>query len=129
MADLELRIFEIDFDSIFNNLLVNSIDAFVSSKINRQRKIVIEVSSNSREIVIDYYDNGPGLSKDIDKPDRIFEPLYTTRRNPFTGEEEGTGLGMWLVKSIVEENDGSVKLLFPLEGFGLRIAFPIKYKR
>ena len=129
MADLDLRIFEIDFDSIFNNLLVNSIDAFVSSKINRQRKIVIEVSSNSREIVIDYYDNGPGLSKDIDKPDRLVEPLYTTRRNPFTGEEEGTGLGMWLVKSIVEENDGSVKLLFPLEGFGLRIAFPIKYKR
>jgi signal transduction histidine kinase len=127
--DLDLRVYEIDFDSIFNNLLVNSIDAFNNSKVNRQRKITTIVTSNVREIVIDYYDNGPGLSKDIDKPEKIFEPLFTTRRNPFTGEEEGTGLGMWLVKSIVEENDGSVKILFPQEGFGLRITFPIKYKR
>lgn len=127
--DLDLRVFEIDFDSIFNNLVVNSIDAFNNSKVNRQRKITTIVTSNTREIVIDYYDNGPGLSKDIDKPEKIFEPLFTTRRNPFTGEEEGTGLGMWLVKSIVEENDGNVKILFPEEGFGLRITFPIKYKR
>jgi len=127
--DLDLRVFEIDIDSIFNNLLVNSIDAFRNSKVNRPRKIVITATSNSREIVLDYYDNGPGLSQDIVKPEIIFEPLFTTRRNPFTGEEEGTGLGMWLIKSIVEENDGSVKLLFPKEGFGLRIAFPIKYKR
>lgn len=126
---LDLRVFEIDFDSIFNNLLVNSIDAFIISKENRDRKITINISSNTKEIVINYYDNGPGLSKDIDTPMEIFEPLFTTRRNPHTGEEEGTGLGMWLVKSIVEENDGTVKLLYPEEGFGLRILFPVKYKR
>lgn len=129
IEELELRVYEIDFDSIFNNLLVNSIDAFNSSRVNRSRKVTVTVTSNTKEIVIDYYDNGPGLSPDIDKPDRIFEPLFTTRRNLFTGEEEGTGLGMWLVKSIVEENDGNVKLLFPTEGFGVRIVFPIKYKR
>lgn len=129
IEQLDLRVFEIDFDSIFNNLLVNSIDAFIISKENRAREITIDISSNSKEIVINYYDNGPGLSKDIDKPIEIFEPLFTTRRNPHTGEEEGTGLGMWLVKSIVEENDGTVKLLYPEEGFGLRILFPVKYKR
>jgi signal transduction histidine kinase len=129
IENLDLRVFEIDFDSMFNNLLVNSIDAFNLSKENRERLVTIKVSSNSKEITIDYYDNGPGLSKDISQPDKIFEPLFTTRRNPHTSEEEGTGLGMWLVKSIVEENDGKVKLLFPEIGFGLRILFPIKYKR
>jgi signal transduction histidine kinase len=129
IEDIDLRVFEIDFDSIFNNLLVNSIDAFNLSTINRVRTVSISVASNSKEIVIDYYDNGPGLSQDIEKADKIFEPLFTTKRNAFTGEEEGTGLGMWLVKSIVEENDGIVKLLFPENGFGLRISFPIKYKR
>jgi len=128
IADLDLRVFEIDFDSIFNNLLVNSIDAFNLSKVNRERNITISVISNSREIVIDYYDNGPGLSKDIDNAEKIFEPLFTTKRNAFTGEEEGTGLGMWLIKSIVEENDGNVNLLFPVEGFGLRTSFPINHK-
>ncbi len=129
IADIDLRVFEIDIDSIFNNLLVNSIDAFNLSTINRQRQISISVTDNSKEIVIDYYDNGPGLSKDIEKPEVIFEPLFTTKRNAITGEEEGTGLGLWIVKSIVEENDGTVKLLFPTEGFGIRTTFPIKYKR
>lgn len=129
IADLDLRVFEIDIDSIFNNLLVNSIDAFNLSTINRTRNVSISVADNSKEIVIDYYDNGPGLSKDIEKPEIIFEPLFTTKRNAITGEEEGTGLGLWIVKSIVEENDGTIKLLFPKDGFGIRTTFPIKFKR
>ncbi|UMB54196.1 ATP-binding protein [Lutibacter sp. A64] len=106
IEDLDMRVFEIDIDSIFNNLFVNSIDAFIISKEERSRVIKVKVSSTSKEIIVDYYDNGPGLSKDISEPEVIFEPLYTTRRNLHTGEEEGTGLGMWLIKSIVEENDG-----------------------
>jgi signal transduction histidine kinase len=129
IEDLDMRVFEIDIDSIFNNMLVNSIDAFIISKDESERNIKVKVSSNSKEIVIDYHDNGPGLSTDITEPDKIFEPLFTTRRNKQTGEEEGTGLGMWLVKSIVEENDGKAILLYPEIGFGLKITFPIKYKR
>lgn len=128
VEDLDLRVFEIDFDSIFNNLLVNTIDAFNSSGIH-SRNIYISVTSNSKEIIIIYSDNGPGISKDIEIPEKIFEPLFTTKRNPHSGEEEGTGLGMWLVKSIVEENDGDTKLLYPEYGFSIRISFPIKYKR
>jgi signal transduction histidine kinase len=127
--EIDMRVFEIDIDSIFNNLLVNSIDAFIISKENRDRKIVVKATSSSKDIILDYYDNGPGLSNDISEPERIFEPLYTTKRNQYTGEEEGTGLGMWLVKSIIEENDGKVQLLYPEIGFRLKITFPIKYKR
>lgn len=129
IEDIDMRVFEIDFDSIFNNLLVNSIDAFTLSKVNRERMIKVKVSSSQKEIIIDYLDNGPGLSADIDKPEKIFEPLFTTRRNAFSGEEEGTGLGMWLVKSIIEENDGNIKLLYPEIGFGVRLSFPIKFKK
>jgi len=129
IEELDMRVFEIDIDSIFNNLLVNSIDAFIISKEDRGRKIIVKVSSNVKEIILDYYDNGPGLSKDIIEPEKIFEPLFTTKRNQHTGEEEGTGLGMWLVKSIIEENDGKAQLLYPEIGFGLKVTFPIKYKR
>lgn len=129
IEDIDIRVFEIDFDSIFNNLLVNSIEAFNLLKQNRKREIRITTKTNNKEIVIDYFDNGPGLSIDIISPEKIFEPLFTTKRNPFTGDEEGTGLGMWLIKSIVKENDGVVKLLYPDIGFGIRLIFPIKYKR
>jgi signal transduction histidine kinase len=129
IENLDLRVFEIDFDSIFNNLFINSIDAFNISTVDRPRLINLRASALAREIVIDYYDNGPGLSPDIEKPEEIFDAMYTTKRNEHTGEEIGTGLGMWLIKSIVEENDGTAKLLYPTVGFGLRISFPIKYKR
>jgi signal transduction histidine kinase len=129
VEDINMRVFEIDFDSIFNNLFVNSIDAFIISKEDRKREIKILAKTTSKEIVLEYFDNASGLSKDITNPDIIFTPLFTTKKNPYTGEDEGTGLGMWILKSIVEENDGLVNLLYPAIGFGIRISFPIKYKR
>lgn len=125
-----VRVFEIDIDSIFNNLLINSINAFNESTIDRKREIEINVSDKENEIIIDYYDNGPGLSEDIEDHNKIFEPMFTTNVNKHTGEEEGTGLGMWLVKSIVHDNDGRVELLYPNnKGFGIRIILPKKYMR
>lgn len=126
-ANLEIRAFEIDFDSIFSNLLVNSIDAFINSKLSDARAIYISCGRTDKELIIEYRDTGPGLNKDILQPEKIFEPLFTTKRNT-SGEEIGTGLGMWIIKSVVEENSGVVKLLYPAQGFGVRITFPLKYK-
>jgi C4-dicarboxylate-specific signal transduction histidine kinase len=130
IEQIGMRIFEIDIDSIFNNLLVNSIDAFNNSTIDRDREIQIAVLDREKEIVIEYQDNGTGLSKDITVHSKIFEPMFTTNVNKHTGDEEGTGLGMWLLKSIVNDNDGNVNLLYPSNGgFGIRISFPKKYTR
>lgn len=128
-SSIAIRAFEIDFDCIFNNLLVNSIEAFTISKFDRARNIKVQVYFNGKEVVLDYLDSGPGLSSDIDNPNDIFIPLYTTKRDRYTGEEIGTGLGMWLIKSIIEENDGKLTLLYPAEGFGIRMSFPCKFKK
>ena len=121
-----LRLFEIDLDSIFNNLITNSIYAFSISKENRPRIININVKTDNDSIFIDYIDNGPGLSKDIVDPYDIFKALFTTRRSKISGEEDGTGLGMWILQTIVGENNGKYSLLFPEVGFGLRIILPYK---
>jgi len=122
--NLDMRALEIDLDSIFNNLLVNSIDSFMRQKTNNDRQINVKVSSNYKEIIMDYYDNGQGLSKDILEHTQIFQALYTTKRHEHTGEEIGTGLGMWLVDTIVREYNGKIKLLYPNNGgFGIRITF------
>lgn len=123
----EIRAFEIDFDSIFSNLLVNSIDAFVNSKLLTSREIHISCEHTENELFVEYRDNGPGLNKGILDPEKIFDPLYTTKRN-VSGEEIGTGLGMWIIKSVVHEYGGTVKLIFPPQGFGVRIKFPVGEK-
>lgn len=129
VADISMRAFEIDFDSIFYNLISNSIEAFIRSRDNRERHIEVSLEATEKSIVCTYKDNGPGLSPDIVKPEDIFQPLFTTKRNVSTGEETGTGLGMWLVKLIAEDNDARITLLTPPEGFGIQFIFPIKYKR
>lgn len=125
--EIEMRVFEIDFDSIFSNLLVNSIDQFLLSKKSDPRRIFISCASSGKHIIIEYRDTGPGLSKDIETPEDIFRPLFTTKTNE-SGQDIGTGLGMWIIKSVVEENSGKIKLLYPDKGFGVRITFPQKYK-
>jgi signal transduction histidine kinase len=127
--DISMRAFELDLDSIFNNLITNSIDAFIISKENRPREIDIKIAESNQGIQIDYLDNGPGLSPDILNHDDIFKAMFTTKRNKITGEEDGTGLGLWIVKSIVEEYDGNINILYPPVGFGIRIVLPIKYKK
>lgn len=127
--DLKMRIFEIDFDSIFLNLLVNSIEAFKLSKIQGARKIYIKCSDVDDRIRVEYSDTGPGLPQHLTDPNVIFQPMYTTKRDS-VGQEVGTGLGMWIVKVISDEYQANAQLLpAPSStGFNICFNFPQKYK-
>ncbi|RJE88706.1 GHKL domain-containing protein [Paenibacillus sp. 1011MAR3C5] len=120
-----LRIFEIDFDSIFNNLISNSLTAFRRPDADDERTITIELIQDSNEIIIDFTDSGPGLSSDIDDPNKIFEAFYTTKRDEL-GKEIGTGLGMWIIKSTVEEYKGNIKIKRPRPGLSIQFVFPTR---
>lgn len=125
--DLKIWAFEIDLDSIFYNLFSNSVEAFARLKDDRKRTISISFDVTDKSILCEYRDSGPGLSPDIVNPNDILQPLFTTKRNRSTGEEMGTGLGMWIVKLIAEDNDANINLLNPAYGFGMIIDFPKKY--
>lgn len=125
--ELKIRAFEIDLDSIFYNLFSNSVEAFTRLKEDRERVIFIDFRITNKSITCEYRDSGPGLSPDITNPQDILQPLFTTKRNRSTGEEIGTGLGMWIVKLIAEDNDATINLLNPDCGFGMKINFPQKY--
>ena len=122
--DSALKCFEIDLDCIFNNLVVNSVEAFSQKDAPPIREINIKIRETKEHIIIVYSDSGPGLSKDIVNPQRIFQCFFTTKINEHSGEEEGTGIGMWMVKSTINEYRGSTKLLLDKSGFGLEIQIP-----
>ncbi|MBP7241794.1 PAS domain-containing sensor histidine kinase [Amaricoccus sp.] len=64
-------------------------------------EIRVRLALEAPGIVIDIQDNGSGLP---DQPARLFEPYVTHRA-------KGTGLGLPIVKKIVEEHDGTLELM------------------
>lgn len=120
-----IRLFPIDIDSIFNNLIANSVDAFQREDASDIRNIKIDFFVENSKLIILYEDSGPGLSVDIKNANDIFESFFTTKRDAL-GREIGTGLGMWIVKSTIEEYKGIVEVTRKRPGFGLKITLPLR---
>ncbi len=91
-------------ESILINLISNSIRAL--KKVNRNKIIRIEVSTTPSDVVINFQDNGIGIPDENRK--RIFDPFFTTYTDP---EDKGTGMGLTIIKEIVEnEYGGKIRL-------------------
>jgi PAS domain S-box-containing protein len=86
---------------LIGNLINNSIDAVDSNGQIRIRVAGVQ-SQGERGVRLTVCDNGIGIPKQV--RDRIFEPFFTTKR------DVGTGLGLWVCKSIVEKHHGSMRL-------------------
>ncbi|WML42640.1 sensor histidine kinase [Neobacillus sp. PS3-40] len=123
---IEWNAFIIDIESIINNLIINSFIAFQSKEHTGERVININLRANtSIEGGADYLelifsDTGPGLSSLVKDKNEIFDPFFTTRT------EDGTGLGLWIVKTTVQEYKGTVEVLDSVKGFSLLFKFPLR---
>ena len=81
---------------VFNNLIKNAIQAIPSTI---EGKISVDISQEESSYLIEIKDNGSGISED--KKDKIFVPNFTTKST-------GMGLGLAMVKNIVENANGSI---------------------
>jgi signal transduction histidine kinase len=82
---------------VFLNIVSNSADAILNGGI-----IVIKLSEENKWAKWTFIDNGIGIEPESIQ--KIFEPFYTNKK-------KGTGLGMPIVKSIVESHNGMIKVL------------------
>ncbi len=80
----------------FLNILIN---AFQSLKNNGC--IIIRINYDSNNIVINFIDNGEGIPDEILK--KIWTPFFTTK-------DTGTGLGLGIVKNMIEAHNGTISI-------------------
>lgn len=120
--------YEMDLDSIFNNFVSNSINAFMKST-EIEKQIVISVKNDHGYIVIDFEDNGVGLAKEYKtNPDIIFNAFETSTVDN-KNNKIGTGMGLFIAKGVVEKFKDSTLAILPREnGFGIRTILKLKQK-
>jgi signal transduction histidine kinase len=99
---------------VFVNLLSNACDASPPGSDVRVRGYEEE-----NTVVIDVIDEGSGIDEDLQR--RIFEPFFTTKK-----VGEGTGLGLPMAHSIVEDHAGQISLHSrPGEGTVMTVRLPL----
>jgi nitrogen fixation/metabolism regulation signal transduction histidine kinase len=84
---------------VFNNLIANALDSLYDA--GSKSLVKIEILDDSKYAIVKVTDQGQGISKE--KLERIFEPRFTTKTH-------GLGLGLAMVKSIVEQTNGEVSV-------------------
>jgi PAS domain S-box-containing protein len=87
---------------VFVNLLGNARDAC-----DEQGHVQVNAYREDARVLVDVDDNGTGIPAELQG--QVFEPFFTTK-DPGTG----TGLGLALVYSIVDDMDASIHLTSPL---------------
>lgn len=102
--DDNIPVFKFDpdqFKRVFVNLIDNAIAA-VQNETRGQIEIKTKYDKEQRVLKIYISDNGTGIS--VRDRSRVFEPYFSTK-------EKGTGLGLPIVKSIIEDHGGTIRVV------------------
>lgn len=98
---------------VVTNLVKNSIQAMPE---NQTPTIAIHVTTKSDNVVLTIADNGSGVSEE--NKEKVFEPKFTTKTS-------GMGLGLAMVKNIVETYKGSITFeSVKNKGTTFKVVFP-----
>jgi two-component system sensor histidine kinase PilS (NtrC family) len=89
------------------NLCSNAINHSNMEASNIMVIIKGEIDSDSRQPYLDIIDNGPGINQEIQA--HIFDPFFTTRN-------EGSGLGLYITKEVIESNRAKIHHISPVTG-------------
>ena len=82
---------------VMTNLIQNGLQSVDS---NKQPKIEVVLKSEHDKIIISVKDNGQGINPNLQ--DKVFEPKFTTKT-------KGMGLGLGIVKNIIDSHKGKIR--------------------
>lgn len=102
---------------VLNNLISNSLKFTPPNG-----KVVVSAKPGDGTITIGVSDNGIGIPENEQKD--LFSKYYQIRTTPHELAKKGTGLGLYIIKGIVEAHNGSVGVISS-EGKGTTIYFTL----
>lgn len=112
--------------SILFNLYTNSKKAIYKS-LKMDKRIYISVTEDSKNVVLEFSDTGIGIpERDWEK---VFNAFFTTSSPVNTNQTQqdisGSGLGLKIVRDIVESYGGTIMVIPPKDGYATTIKLTI----
>ena len=100
---VEVRSSVASIESVLSNLITNSVKAFKREGAHiEDRKLVVRTSVNSERVLLSVLDSGPGI------PTTLGESIWLPG---ITSDENGTGLGLTIVRDTVKEMGGNANVI------------------
>jgi signal transduction histidine kinase len=100
-------------NQVWANLVDNALDA-----VGDGGRVMVTARAAGPKVVVRVTDDGPGIPPDVKS--RIFDPFFTTKPVGM-----GTGLGLDIVKRLVDRNDGSIEVESVPGRTEFRVALPV----
>uniref|UniRef100_A0A7C4PKQ2 histidine kinase n=1 Tax=Anaerolinea thermolimosa TaxID=229919 RepID=A0A7C4PKQ2_9CHLR len=99
---------------VFSNLILNAYQAMRG----QEGRLILRTRSENGSVIVEVADTGPGVPEAIRA--KLFEPFESGKP-----EDEGTGLGLYISRNIVEEMGGSLTLAPSECGACFRVRLPL----
>lgn len=97
----EIEAFPAEVRQVFTNVIKNAVEA--TDEGGRIRIFSVSTQEAGRNgVLIHVADNGVGISEQVKS--RLFSPFATTK------QDSGSGLGLWVSRSILEKHDGTIRV-------------------
>ena len=114
-AEIVARLDRTQLIRVITNLVKNAIQSIPDEQENKS--VFVTVFEENNNVIISVKDNGIGVSED--NKSRIFEPKFTTKSS-------GMGLGLAIIKNIIENYNGTITFNSELgRGTEFIVSFPI----
>jgi signal transduction histidine kinase len=102
-----------ELNQIWANIVDNALDA-----VHDRGQVDITASCDRHRVIVRIVDNGPGIAPEIRA--HLFEPFFTTKP-----VGKGTGLGLDIVKRLVNHNDGEIEVETAPGRTEFRVSLPL----
>ena len=125
LESIEGRVYPTDIEALLINLLTNAYTACNQKRKDKKIRVMLkrETQNGKKGFEIIVSDSGPGVAKQFQK--MIWQPLFSTKTKKVGKRliKIGTGLGLTIAQSIIEDVNGSKKLDKDPELGGARFSF------
>ena len=113
------------YSGILLNLYTNALKAIVAAPSSeKSAKISFRAENEGRWHILEVLDNGVGIPPNL--RERVWDPLFTTTSSLNNPLGSGMGLGLSLVRQLVEQVGGHIRIVDPPSGYStcFRVQFP-----